>query len=260
MQVPEVAQESCQTCIDVVAGKIAGACMMHGVVRLEQEKMRMLIDGVEKESQRVVKKYMMQSLEQKVTTTPEEISEKTFMRIQSMKEQLHVRTFDGVVDILTKEMAFRYDPMKSLETNTPMLVIGPPQSGKTMFTKEFIKNYPKVCVIEVAKEYSDLEIVSVGDLLGNVWQTKEKFRVIPSANPLYSELEMNMTFGILHAKMQEENSPLRDFCFVIEDAIRYATILSVRSFIGESRKWIKKCIVVCQDPRAYEGLGEVYKP
>jgi len=252
--------ENCTVCLEIAKGERNGVCLSHGLLRFDDGDIKRFAQDAEKKSQSVARRYVIRSFEPKVDTIPEEVSEKTYLRIQSMKEQLGVRSLEHVVDYLVKEMAFRHDPAKAIQSHTPLIITGPPASGKTTLCKSILKNFEKIFIVDVSHEYDGLDIVNTGDLLGNVWQSKTKFRVYPADNPLYSNMEMNFTFGILLGKMKEPNSPLKDFVFVIEDAVRFSDIQSVRSFIAESRKFIRKCIVVCQDPRAYEGFGEVLKP
>lgn len=256
----ETVQEECKRCMSVARG-IDAFCPVHGTVRLPKEKLQSIAADLDRRKENEVRKFILETVPQSVVTVPEQITERDWNRIQSIKEQFGFKTFGEVVEHLTKESAYRYDPTKSLESSRPLLVIGPPESGKTIFTKGFIKNYEKVFVVDVSKEYTDFKLVNIGDLFGNtIWQTDKRFRYIPEDNQIFSDMQMHYLFAILLGKMKEENSPMKDFCLVIEDAVRFSTIQSIRSFIAESRKFVKKVIVVCQDAKAYEGLGEVLKP
>ena len=252
--------EDCRTCVEIASGEREGICLIHGLMRLRDEEIKTFVKDAERRAQTVVKRYVVQAFQPKSETVGEEISERTYLQIQSMKDQLGAKSLDQVVQRLVTEMAFRYDPAKSLENRRPLIVVGPPESGKTRLVKSFLNRYDRVFVVDVSHEYDGYDTVNTGDVLGNVWSTKKKFRLFPADNPLYSDLEMSMTFGILLGKMKEPDSPLKDYVIVIEDAVRFTHVQSIRSFIAESRKFIRKCIVVCQDPRAFEGMGEILKP
>ena len=234
-----------------------GICEVHHMAPVTSD----VLEEIRRRQQSVIRRYLVGVAPQPdaVETLAEEVSEKGYSKIQELKSRLGLGNIEQVIDFLAKEMSFRGDPERSLAKRTPLIVVGPPASGKTILTKKLITHFEKVFVVDVSHEYDDLELVNIGSVLGNVWEEKSRFRVWPSDNPMYSKLELEMTFGILTGKMKEPNSPLAPFCFVLEDAVRFANIETVRAFIAESRKFLRKVIVVCQDPKAYEGLGEVVK-
>ena len=233
-----------------------GFCLRHGYLKLNDEELR----EARRRSETVVRRYALTPIQPRTETMPEPISEANFLRLQDLKAQLDKKDMDGVVDHLVTEAAYRLDPVKTVENRRPLLVVGPPESGKTRLIRtQLLPLFEKVFVVDVSHEYEDLELVSTGDVLGNAWTTKPRFRLYPADNPLYSDLEMSMTFGILLGKMKEPDSPLKDYVVVFEDAVRFAHVQSIRSFIAESRKFLRKVIVACQDPHAFEGLGEMLK-
>lgn len=195
-----------------------------------------------------------------IETVTEEVTEHSWDRMQEMKVELGKKNFDEVIEILSKELVYRRDPIKLLDTAIPLIITGQPASGKTVTCKRLLQNFEKVFIVDVSHEYDGYDVVNIGDLLGNVWSNKAKFRIFPPDNPLYSSLEMDLTFGILLGKIKEVDSPMKEFVFVIEDAVRFTHLQNIRSFVAESRKFVRKTIVVCQDPRAYEGMGQLLKP
>lgn len=238
-----------------------GICPVHLLAPIDQET----VEEIEKRKQSVIRRYVIQhdtpsSLN--VETVPEQISERTFQNIQGMKEQLGAKTFDDVVRMLTREMAFRKDPEKSMESRRPLIITGPPETGKTILCKRLIEKVEKVFVVDVSDEYKDLKLVGSGDLFGDIWAREKRFRFIPNQNPMFSKFEMEIIFGYLVAKMKEnrEASAMQDFVFVIEDAVRFSENQPIRSFISESRKFVRKTIVISQDSGPYSGFGEMLKP
>lgn len=245
----------CPYCAQIAIER-KGICPRHLLAPIDER----VLEEVEKRKQTIIRQYVVQSIPPTVETVPEHISERTYLRVQSMKEQLKLRTFDEVLEYLAKELAFRYDPEKTLETRRPLIITGPPETGKTMLCKSLIENFEKVFVVDVSDEYRDLKLVHSGELFGDVWRRENRFRIIPHSNPIFSKFEMDYVFGYLVAKMKEPESPMIEFCFVIEDAVRFSDNQAMRSFISESRKFVRKTIVISQDLRAFEGMGEAIKP
>ncbi len=233
-----------------------GVCPIHLLAPVDRQTM----EDAEKRSQSPIRRYVIQSSVPTNQDTPEIVSEKTYLRIQGMKDQLNMKTFDDVLDYLSKELAFRSDPDRTIRTRRPLIITGHPETGKTLLAKKFITKFKKVFVVDMSDEYTDLKMVHSGELFGDIWRKQNRIRIITNPNPILSRFEMDYLFGYLVAKMKEPNSSMKDFCFVIEDAVRFSDNQAIKSFIGESRKFIRKTIIICQDIRAYEGMGELIKP
>jgi len=246
---------SCPVCAAISRDR-KGFCPTHLLAPVDRQTM----EDAEKRSQSLIRRYVIQSSIPKNKDTPEIVSEKTYLRIQGMKGQLNMKSFDDVLDYLGKELAFRADPDRTIRTRRPLIITGPPETGKTLLAKKLIKKFKKVFVVDVSNEYKDLKMVHSGELFGDIWRKQKRIRIVPNPNPILSRFEMDYLFGYLVAKMKEPNSPMKDFCFVIEDAVRFSDNQAIKSFIGESRKFVRKTIIICQDIRAYEGMGEVIKP
>ena len=250
---------TCLTCLAIAEGK-GGMCTAHGVVRVDPDTVIEIEREMQRKKELVVRRYVIEAINPVTITEQVPITESNYKRIQSLMEQHGFKSFDPVIEWLAKEAEYRYNPEKAFETRRPMIIIGPPECGKTRFVKAWLPKFEKVFVIDVSKEYDDFDVVNAGDLMGDVWLNKKRFRLFPPDNPIYSDLLMQFTIGTLLEKMKEPNTPLKDFVFVFEDAVRFANNQSVRSFIAESRKFIRKTIVVCQDPKAFEGMGDVIRP
>ncbi|MFQ6011502.1 MAG: hypothetical protein ACE5KG_04950 [Nitrososphaerales archaeon] len=246
---------SCPICAKISKDR-KGVCPTHLLAPVDRQTM----EEAEKRSHSLIKRYIIQSSRPLLRDIPEVVSEKAFLSIQGMKEQLNMKTFDDVLDYLGKELAFRADPDRTLQTRRPLIITGPPETGKTLLAKKLLKRFDKVFVVDVSNEYSGLKMVHSGELFGDIWRKEKGIRIVPNPNPILSRFEMDYLFGYLVAKMKEPDSPMRQFCFVIEDAVRFSDNQAIKSFIGESRKFVRKTIIICQDIRAYEGMGEVIKP
>jgi hypothetical protein len=196
-----------------------------------------------------------------VEVVSEEITERSYGKIQQLKDSLDVKTMDDLVNVLVKEYGFRGNPDKMIEGPVPLIITGPPLSGKTKLAKRLVEKFEKVFVLDVKNEYSDLKLLPhQGELYGDIWRRETRFRWIPDSNPFISKYTLPPLFGTLTQTMRNPDSGMKDFCFVFEDAIRLAELIEFQSFLSESRAFIRKSIVITQRLAAFEGMGQTVKP
>jgi len=253
-----VTQVAVCTCEEIKEGK-PGGCILHYLVRLDDSIGDRYLKELERRAETVLKTFVLKIVG-KEEEFAEPISEPTWERLQALKQSLGLRSLDQIFDYVHEYVSQRYDPDRIFKTTNPLLIIGPPGSGKTRLVKKILPSFEKVMVVDTGREYEDLPIVNEGPIFGDIWTKQPRFRYFPPDNPLYSDLALQYLFGFLTGRMKDPENPLKEYVFILEDAVRLASISAVRAFISESRKFVRKVIVVCQDPRAFEGLGDVMRP
>lgn len=254
----------CEACSMVL--QQGGFCPTHLTYRPEQEEYATLKEQAEKRAKQIVRRYILKPQNPTIEQVEVEITKDSYSRIQAIMDRFNHSTFDETIGYLGREAAQRYDPMATTENNIPLVVTGPAGTGKTYMVSHLLKRaidkWPKVFIIDPTEyrsehdQYGGFEKADFGMCLGSdIWKEKERFRYTPDPNPLISEDLTNILFKFLLAKTE-----VKDFVIVMEDAVRYAHLPSARTFVAESRKFVRKCIVVCQDPKLFEGMGEQLKP
>ena len=145
-----------------------------------------------------------------------------------------------------------------MENTSPALLTGLPGSGKTTFIRDVLipDLVPPVLVVDVHNEYDSLKRISLGDFFGvDFSQENRKMRLVPSANVDVSKSEADTIFRHLIMFQRQLNR----WVIVIEEGHRFSANPSLKSFLAESRKFVRKVLIVAHQARPFTGLCMMYK-
>lgn len=174
--------------------------------------------------------------------------------LQKNKEAMDLPSLGAYVAYLVNVLKQRYGEPTDIETlmesPVPIVMTGPPLAGKTYFVMKrllpILRNLYSVFVVDTAHEYK-LKRVKTDYTFKSV---KESVRFKPSKRVRFAETQVEMLFESLNARRKR----LGNWIIIVEEAHRYCNIPAFMSFVYESRKFVRKTILVTPMFSAFLGL------
>jgi mRNA-degrading endonuclease RelE of RelBE toxin-antitoxin system len=144
----------------------------------------------------------------------------------------------------------------------PVVIFGRPNSGKSYTLRNLARAYNQqgtgTIVIDLANEHQDLgKKISANAALTRRFK-RGNFRIVPETDPRLRLLSITRIFERL--LMLAEKGRLRDFAVLIDEGNELTEIKELKDFLIESRKFIKKAVIVSADPTSYEKICVPMKP
>jgi len=184
-------------------------------------------------------------------------------KLKELKKSFNVRSYDAVLSFLLKNQGQEYPEASSeniMNNSIPVILTGLPGSGKTTFLRE--KLIPELdtdtslFVLDVHSEYPKLEQIDLGKFYSlDFGSENRKLRFVTSTNPMIAKSEANSIFE--HMIMMQKT--LYKWVMIIEEGHRFVRSTALRSLVAESRKHMRKLILVSHQVEPYKGLGIILK-
>ena len=193
------------------------------------------------------------------------ISLQNYGELGKLKERLNIRSRDAVLSVVLSEYLNRTEefpeatPELVMKDAVPVILTGIPGSGKTSFLRGTLvpRINSTVFCLDVHNEYPNLEKINLGEFFSLNFKrvSGKKFRLVSSSNVDLSKSEADSIFRHLIMFQKE----LAHWSIIVEEGHRFADSPFLRSLIAESRKFMRKFIVVSHQIEPYEGLGRILK-
>jgi KaiC/GvpD/RAD55 family RecA-like ATPase len=151
----------------------------------------------------------------------------------------------------------------------PVCVHGLPGSGKSFTLKRLVleafQSGMSCILVDVAGEHADpsnpddpFRRKIKASSAANKRFGKGLYRIVVDNDPKYRDLSIERLFENLNVLAFK--GKLRDFFIAIDEGNEFSGIKAMRDFIIESRKFLKKCIVVSADPMPYSQICTLMRP
>lgn len=203
------------------------------------------------------------------------VSHYTYGQLARIEGETGLRTLGQVVDFLVEGRRENVLPASFdlvFCDDRPICLTGPSGSGKSCFVKS--KLLPSVTgpvfLVDLASEYHQLRRVDLSSFFQVRWQQADettRIRLTPNSNPAIAQAELRMVFDRLATVKTTEHSPekfpsgaLSRWTLIIEEGHRLARETSFTDFLQESRKFLRKLVIISSDPSLYGHICRTLKP
>jgi energy-coupling factor transporter ATP-binding protein EcfA2 len=193
-------------------------------------------------------------------------------KLRDLKKEVGFRSYDALLNYSaialrdlhrdSIEYATFDDVFVKLETK-PVIITGLSGSGKSTAARDLITRLPaeiNLLVIDSSgSDYPDLKQLDFGAVFALHWGKRqgERLRYCPDPNRDIAKLLVNQIVGRLFTVMP--SGDLKDWVFIVDEASRYRDG-PLKDFVIESRKWVRKTIVITTSWKDYEEVGKVFRP
>jgi hypothetical protein len=169
-------------------------------------------------------------------------------------------------------------PLRSdlvLTDDRPDALIGGSGVGKTLAVKTLLLpalKATKTCllVLDTSAEYAGIPRISLPDIFTMKWNTVKEgtwYRFVPNENSLLADAEIAMLFQRLNSVKLEgfvanqyPSGALRRWIFVAEEAHRLIRSTAFMDFVSESRKYLRKILIITNNPGPFSQTCRVLVP
>ncbi len=116
----------------------------------------------------------------------------------------------------------------------------------------FIELSIDIIVIDVANEH--IEIAKKISAISASTRRFRKgiFRIVPSQDPRFRQLELSRLFE--HLLILASKAKMHNFAVLIDEGNELVDIKELKDFLIESRKYLRKVVIVSADPTPYEKI------
>jgi energy-coupling factor transporter ATP-binding protein EcfA2 len=193
-------------------------------------------------------------------------------KLKVLKKELGFRSYDALINhsaIALQEIhrdvmepATFNEIFLNLDTR-PVILTGLSGSGKSTTARNLLAQLPpelNVFVIDSSgTDYPELRSLDFGQVFAHNWGRGkgERLRYRPDPNRDVAKLLVNQVVGRLFTVMP--SGELKDWVVIVDEANRYRDT-SLKDFVIESRKWVRKTIVITTAWKDFEEVGRVFKP
>jgi len=197
------------------------------------------------------------------------IHRSTIEQLRRLKFRMGVSSYEDVIRVLLAKYEADSNEISNNSIATcdrvfnhlgtkPVVVSGQPGSGKTTTVKELLKQWKcSVFCVDIHDEYKELELTDLGRFYSLDF-AESRARFVPNRNVLVGNSECAAIFQ--HLLMMMHSGSMNECVLVVEEAHRFANDNSLRSLIAESRKFIRKLIIVCSDSKLYQDIAIILFP
>lgn len=146
----------------------------------------------------------------------------------------------------------------------PVCVYGLPGDGKSWTLKklvaETVQSGISVIIIDVANEHGDIldaRKVSATSAISRRFK-QGIYRIVPDKDPRQREFSIQRIFE--HLNTLAFKRKLLNFSVFIDEGNELKEIKEVQDFLIESRKFVKKAVIVSADPEPYNSVCKSMRP
>ena len=189
-------------------------------------------------------------------------------RLKTWKDKAGHRNYNSAITslcaIADRQGAIPFaDKIAVLKDSRPCVITGQPGSGKTTFARSVIESsdYPSF-TLDVHDEYSGRQL-DLGAFFSLDWNISKfnseetnRLRFVPHVNVEVSKAEADSIFR--HLNMIK--SSLKNWIVIIEEGHRFSDNPSLKALLIESRKFVRKLVIVSTPWQPWQGLAQIIRP
>jgi hypothetical protein len=203
-----------------------------------------------------------------IKISPEENS-----RLESLMLGLGIKTRTKAFQMLFDQFG-KYHPQvfenkiatfeNILSDPAPVCLYGKPGSGKSWTLKKLVSEACQagmsVIIIDVANEYGDLtDVRKVSATAAATRRFKNgKFRIVPDKDPRQRQFSIQRVFERLNQLAFKKK--LENFFIAIDEGNELQGIKEMYDFLIESRKFVRKAVIISADPAPYSQICTLMRP
>lgn len=198
---------------------------------------------------------------------PEELND----RIESLSSALGIKTKSKTVEFLLDDLAKKNPTLVDSKVATfsnvmneeaPVVIYGLPGSGKSFTLRRLVleatQSGMSSIVIDIANEHLDLgRKISAASAVTRRFK-QGIYRIVPEKDPRTRQFSIQRVFD--HLTTLAFRGRLREFFVAIDEGYEIKEIKELYNFLIESRKFVRKAIVVSADPEPYSKICVSMRP
>lgn len=196
---------------------------------------------------------------------------KTNSRLEALMFGLGIKTKSRAVERLLDEFAKENPEILEakiatlsnvLDESAPVCIFGKPGSGKSWTLRKLVLEASEqkisVILVDIANEYLDVgRKMTTGSSISRRFR-QGIYRIVAEKEPRTRQFSIQRLFE--HLTDLAFRGKLKDFFVAIDEGNELKEIKEVYDFLIESRKFLRKAVIVSADPRPFASICVAMRP